>query len=157
MQQSVNQIYGNKLRVRACGILIENEQILMVNHAGIRNGDWWAPPGGGIEFGEETEKALRREFLEEVGLAVTVNDFCFACEYISPPIHAIELFFVVTAVGGGLRVGSDPETGQERVIRDARFISFEELEKLPADSLHGVFAHCRKKGQIASLRGYFKL
>jgi 8-oxo-dGTP diphosphatase len=157
MDESVSQAYGNRVRVRVCGLLSENEKILLINHAGIRNGDWWAPPGGGIEFGEESGQALRREFLEECGLDITVGEFCFACEYLHPPIHAIELFFQVTAVGGKLRVGTDPETGPERVIRDARFFTSEELEKLHVDSLHSVFARCRKKAQIASLRGYFKL
>jgi 8-oxo-dGTP diphosphatase len=157
MNNTVGQIYGNKLRVRVCGLLVDEGKLLMVNHAGIRDGDWSAPPGGGLEFGESVPEALRREFREECGLDVAVGDFCFVCEHISPPLHAVELFFEVAAVGGTLRRGSDPEADGKPMIRDVRYYSFDELETLSAESLHGIFSVRRKKAQITSLRGYFKV
>jgi|SRR5689334_8514516 len=157
MQGSIDQIYGNRVRVRVCGLLVEGDRILLVNHTGIRDGDWWAPPGGGVEFGEPIDAALRREFVEECGLEVAVDEFCFVCEYLKPPIHAVELFFRVTKIDGQLRTGSDPETADKKVIQEVKFHRLEDLEKLPAENLHGVFAYCRKKGQITALRGYFKL
>lgn len=157
MLESVSQIYGNRVRVRVCGLLTASERLLLVNHHGIKDGDWWAPPGGGLEFGEPVEAALRREFREECGLEVSVGEFCFVCEYINQPIHAVELFFQVTQIGGKLEKGRDPELGKEQAIREVRMFDSEGLESLPISSLHGVFSHCRKRGQITSLRGYFKL
>lgn len=157
MKDTVGQIYGNRVRVRVCGLLMEGEKILLVNHAGIRDGDWWAPPGGGLEFGESVHEALRREFLEECGLEVAVGEFCFVCEHVNPPLHAVELFFQVTAVGGTLRLGTDPEGEGKPMIRELRYYAFDELETFPAESLHGVFSIRRKKAQITSLRGYFKV
>jgi 8-oxo-dGTP diphosphatase len=157
MKEAVNQIYGNKVRVRVCGLLVDGEKLLLVNHAGIREGDWWAPPGGGLEFGETVHDALRREFREECGLEVAVGEFCFVCEHVNPPLHAVELFFRVTATGGALRRGSDPESNGKPMIREVRYYTFDDLETLPPESLHGVFSIQGQKAQITSLRGCFKV
>lgn len=56
-------------RIGVYGIAIQDEKILLV-HKGDRGcyRGLLDLPGGGIEFGETQEQALRREFLEEVGM-----------------------------------------------------------------------------------------
>ena len=89
--QEVVDIFGNKLRVRVCGIFIQDDKILLVNHKGLtQTGNFWAPPGGGIHFGEPARESLAREFLEETGLKIKVGKFLFINEYISKPLHTIE-------------------------------------------------------------------
>ena len=57
---------GGRLRVRACGLYIEGDSILLANHKGLnRENMFWSPPGGGVEFGESAEEAVLREFHEE--------------------------------------------------------------------------------------------
>ena len=59
------------LRQAVRALMIDHaDRILMVKLQIDRNG-WtgWVLPGGGIESGEDTETALRRELLEETGLA----------------------------------------------------------------------------------------
>ena len=46
------------------------ERVLLMRFENLANGDvWWATPGGGVEGSESDETALRRELLEEAGLA----------------------------------------------------------------------------------------
>lgn len=157
MSDQVHELYGNRLRVRACGICIKDGAILLVNHKSLGNGSFWAPPGGGIQFGESAKECLVREIREETGLEVMVHEFLFATEFIKNPLHAVELFFRVSETGGTLTVGSDPEMSDGQLIRDVRFMSFPELETQPPESLHGIFRFAPENSQIIDLRGYFKL
>jgi 8-oxo-dGTP diphosphatase len=157
MIDSVQKMYGNILRIRACGICIENDRLLLVNHVGLTNGDFWAPPGGGMQFGEVATDCVVREFLEETGLVVEVRDFLFACEFMKEPLHALELFFLVKKVGGQLLKGVDPESGNDQIIREVKFMDWKEIESLNKGNLHGIFGLTEKMDRIIDLKGYFKL
>jgi 8-oxo-dGTP diphosphatase len=109
MDKEVAKIYGDKVRVRACGICWEADRLLMVNHSSITPTNFWAPPGGGVEFGESIGDTLTKEFAEETGLKIKPGDFLFGCEFIKRPIHSIELFYSVTVHDGKLKTGHDPE------------------------------------------------
>jgi 8-oxo-dGTP diphosphatase len=82
MEKAIAKVYGNKVRVRACGIVIRDNSLLMVNHLGLTKGNFWCPPGGGVEFGQSVEDTLIKEFLEETGLNIRCGQFLFGCEYI---------------------------------------------------------------------------
>lgn len=157
MKNTVQTFYGNRLRVRACGICVREGALLMVNHQGITDGHFWAPPGGGIEFGESATDGLKREFREETGLDITVHKFLFATEFIGHPLHAIELFFSVTCENGKPQYGTDPEPGSPAVIQETRFMSWAEIAATPADQLHGVFRILSHPSEITALNGYFKV
>jgi 8-oxo-dGTP diphosphatase len=158
MQNSIIDLYGNRLRVRACGICIREEKLLLVNHRSITAGDFWAPPGGGISYGEKAENCLSREFKEETGLTIEVGRFLFACEFLYPPLHAIELFFEVSAGEGTPTTGLDPEMdGKNQIIQEVRFLSWAEIKSFNPASLHGLFQLASNQNEILDLRGYFKL
>ena len=157
MENEVRQYYGNKIRVRVCGLCIVQDKILLINHSGITKTNFWSPPGGGINFGESAEDCLRREFLEETRLQIQVKDFLFACELVQKPLHAIELFFQVQPIGGMLRTGHDPESGSPAIIKEAKFVSWAELIDIPAAEVHGIFKYADQPEDVDKLRGYFKL
>lgn len=139
MEAEIIQKYGNKVRVRVCGLCWHQSRLLMVNHKGLREGDFWAPPGGGLEFGETLEQVLIREFKEETGLNIAIDSFLFIHEHIQKPLHAIELFYQVTLLSGELKIGNDPET-ETKVIHDVRWMSIKEIEKIAPDEKHRFFS-----------------
>src|SRR5687767_999228 len=136
MDKEVAKVYGNKVRVRACGILFKDGKLLMANHVGVTANNFWAPPGGGVEFGESIHDTLKKEFREETGLEVMPGEFLFGCEYINDPIHSIELFYSISEADGKVRTGSDPEID---IIDDVKFLTASEIKAIPADDLHGIF------------------
>lgn len=157
MTNPVHQIFGNQLRVRVCGVCLDQNKILLVNHHGLKHGNFWAPPGGGLQFGETAEACLKREFKEETGLEVEIGDFLFATEFIHEPLHAIELFFITFLAGGVLKKGVDPEMGTEQIIQEVKFFDREEIAQLNSGELHGIFEKAPDALKIVDLRGYFKL
>ena len=148
--------YGNKLRIRVCGICIENESVLVVNHKYLNAGsNFWSPPGGGMEFGVSAEDNLKREVLEETGILIKVEKFMYVNEYLVPPLHAIELFFRISRIGGELKIGYDPELGyKDQIIKDVRFMKISEIIKMPVNQLHQVLTSLLHEDSSECKAGY---
>ncbi|ABG59916.1 NUDIX domain-containing protein [Cytophaga hutchinsonii] len=148
--------FGNKLRIRVCGICMDDNKILLVKHHSLgESGILWAPPGGGISFGETAEEALKREFLEETGLSVSIEKFLCVNEYLSLPLHAIELFFLVKTTGT-LKLGTDPELqANQQIITDVEWLSIDALQLLPKNSIHGILHNIQASADVLHLSGYF--
>ncbi|MEQ8583256.1 MAG: NUDIX hydrolase [Marinoscillum sp.] len=151
-------IFEGRVRARVCGILQEEGAILMLRHKGIGpNGYLWSPPGGGIEFGESAEGALKKEFLEETGLRVSIGQFLFVNEYQDDRHHAIELFFEVTRIAGEIQLGQDPELPKnEQILEELKWLSFAEIKTMDSGFLHNAFRLTQEPNQITELRGFFK-
>ncbi|HYG17715.1 MAG TPA: NUDIX hydrolase [Ohtaekwangia sp.] len=154
MDSEIAKTYGNQVRVRVCGLCRENDRLLMVNHRRITPTDFWAPPGGGVDFGQSVPETLKREFLEETHLEIAVGTFAFGCEYINAPIHSIELFFEVHKTSGNLRTGHDPEL---QIISDVAFLSPAEIRSMSPDILHGIFRRYTETAQLKDLRGFYRI
>lgn len=157
MDASINMIYGNKVRIRACGVCWKNGSLLMVNHANLRSGDFWAPPGGGIELGQTLEENLIREFAEETGIKVKPEKFLFMCEFIKPPLHAIEVFFEVSYVSGTTITGSDPEMTDKQIIKNVQWMTVSEIKSHPPEALHGIFKFCDQPEDITKMSGFWHI
>lgn len=154
--QEIESKFGNRLRTRVNGVLIQNEKILMVRHLMSENRIFWSVPGGGMDFGSDAHDNLRREFLEETGLDIEVGEFLCVHEFLKPPLHAIELFFEVKELGGKLRLGTDPELANEdQILSEIRWMSLKDLKKIPESSIHQVFKGIKSMEDIGLWKGYF--
>lgn len=157
MESEVQTFYGNKIRIRVCGLCIVDDKILLINHSGITSADFWAPPGGGLNFGETAESCLKREFLEETGLTIAVEEFLFVCELIRHPLHAVELFFKARPTSSELKKGIDPEAGSPSIIKAVKFMDWNEIQSIPPGQLHGIFQQVDHPSKVSTLGGFFRL
>lgn len=155
MKEKIKEIYGERVRVRAVGLCRDEQgRFLLVNHAGLTDGDFWAPPGGGVDFGEPMEAVLIREFQEETGLQISAGKFLFGCEVIRPPLHAVELFFEVRIEGGKLQVGHDPELN---IIQGVAFKSWPEITALGSKHCHVIFSIVQHPEELYRMTGIQRL
>jgi 8-oxo-dGTP diphosphatase len=136
-------LYAHTLRVRVCGICTKGNKLLLIRHQRtINNQVFWAPPGGGLQFGETMHQCLLREIKEETGLEVKVKRFLFTNEFLQEPLHAIEFFFEVEITGGDLTTGTDPESAADRqLIEKVEFLTIKELREIPNCEKHSALQH----------------
>lgn len=158
MYPEIGKIYGNRVRIRACGICWEEDKLLMVNHIGLTEGNFWAPPGGGVNFGDTVPGTLEREIGEETGLSVSVGPFLCVCEFLKAPLHAVELFFEVFVTGGTIKTGYDPELppgGQ--IISAVTFMPFDAIRRLKKEERHALFEIFDTPESLKKATGYWKI
>ena len=69
------------LTVRVYGILMNEKKQVLVSDEYIR-GDYYTKfPGGGLEIGEGTRDCLKREFIEEMNLKVSIGDHLYTTDF----------------------------------------------------------------------------
>lgn len=154
MTDEILSTYGNRLRVRVCGVCIENDKILLIKHKSItKSGVFYAPPGGGINPKESAIEALKREFSEETGLEIAVNRLLFVNDYVKPPLHGVELFFEVSRLSGELQLGIDPET-QNQIIESLNWLNISEVKALKSEEKHSFLDLIKSFDEIYTLDKY---
>lgn len=83
---------------RVAGIWIQKGYVLL--HKNV-NDNHWALPGGRVGIMEKSNKALQREFQEELGVNVKVKRFLWSCEnffnYNGKNFHEIGFYYLVTS------------------------------------------------------------
>jgi 8-oxo-dGTP diphosphatase len=144
-------------RVRVCGLLFQNDTVLLLKHRGIgKEGYIWSPPGGGIDPGENVTTSLIREFKEETNLTVEIERFMFVNEYVDTRFHAIELFFTVRYISGELILGRDPEfEAGKQILVDTRFMNWNDLQKIESGKKHNIFGECSTLEGLQNLQGFY--
>lgn len=113
--------------LRVSGVLVEERRLLMVEQE--RLGErYWLLPGGGVAFGETLSEALRREFLEELGMRVAVDRLLAIVESISPDPtytkHVVHLMFAVSAAR------EVPPLPRDDAVLSAAFLDEVELRQI---------------------------
>jgi|RhiMetdeSRZDD1v2_1073273.scaffolds.fasta_scaffold64583_3 8-oxo-dGTP diphosphatase len=113
-------------RIPCAGALVRDDagRLLLVLRAHPPAAGTWSLPGGRIEPGESAEAACVREVAEETGLTVAVVRHVGQVERPAPSGDTYVIDdYACRMVGGALRAGDD--------AGDARFVSDEELDRLP--------------------------
>ncbi|WP_367916218.1 NUDIX domain-containing protein [Leadbetterella sp. DM7] len=124
----IETIYGERVRLRVCGILRHRQRVLLLNHAMLNEDHiFWNFPGGGLEEGENIISALQREFREETHLEVAVHELVHIHQHIAGKLHGVELYFRVSAGDLHPRLGNDPEGN---ILTELRWFTENDLTQL---------------------------
>jgi ADP-ribose pyrophosphatase YjhB (NUDIX family) len=86
--------------VRVYGILLNENNQILVSDEYIRGKYYTKFPGGGLEIGEGTRDCLKREFQEEMNLMVEVGDHLYTTDYyqqsaFNPNDQIISIYYFV--------------------------------------------------------------
>ncbi len=113
-------------------VVCHQDKILLVLRGKTPNKNQWAIPGGKVAPGESLQAALEREILEETGITIRVGALAYHFEFIerdaegSLRYHYVVLDFFGDYLQGKLCAGDD--------AADARWVAFEELDRLELNS-----------------------
>lgn len=82
-----------EIKVAVKGVLIKDQKMLIVQRSSNdeTGAGTWESVGGILNFGESFEDALKREFIEEVGLSIEVQKQLFSTTFLSNTTRQIVL------------------------------------------------------------------
>lgn len=119
------------------GVLIKQGRMLLIRKARGPYIGKWDLPGGSIEFGEEPEQTLRREFLEETGLidirsrmktAVSCTIIYKRSDDVLEEMHHIGIIYEVEMEGEQVPI---KRVGDQQDSLGAEWIPLEKLKFIP--------------------------
>lgn len=95
-----------KRRVNVRGLIINDNGQLFCQRLKVREQDgrdFWCTPGGGLEIGESLHDGLRREMIEETGIAPQIGHLAMMQQFAEKgdqsahgPHEQLEFFFYIT-------------------------------------------------------------
>ncbi len=110
-------------------VVIKDCQVLLIKRGKAPRKGEWSLPGGGVELGETTGDAIKREIQEETGLETELAGIVDTVDYIERAetgaisFHYVLIDYLAYYRAGALVAGSDAD--------DARFFTVEAALALP--------------------------
>ncbi|MDX6741724.1 NUDIX hydrolase [Actinocorallia sp. A-T 12471] len=116
------------LNVRVTGVVVEDDEILLLNQD-TDTGRAWSLPGGKVEAGESLAEALVREMREETGVEVAPGRLLYVCDHLpGNSAHVVHITFEARRTGGVL--GEVAAGADTRPIRGVEFVKVDDLPSL---------------------------
>lgn len=109
------------------GIINKDARILLIKRKNDPFKDKWALPGGFVEYGETTEKAVIREIFEETGLNTKIKSLLgvYSDPNRDPRGHTVSVVYILEVLDGTLKGGDDAS--------EAKFFQENQLPELSFD------------------------
>lgn len=89
-------------RINVRGIIWHNAKLFCQQLKTNRSNEsepFWCTPGGGMDDGESIMEALRREMIEETGIAPVIGRLLFVQQFFDGEREQLEFFFHITNAG----------------------------------------------------------
>lgn len=105
-------------------IIVDGGKIVLVQRLNNPYKDYWALPGGFVDYGEKVEHAAIREAKEETGLDIELNNIVgvYSDANRDPRGHTVSVVYMASIVGGQLKSDSD--------AKDVQYFEISELNNM---------------------------
>ncbi len=99
----------NVTKVTVDALIVKEGKIVLIKRRNDPYKDFWALPGGFVEYGERTEEAVVREVKEETGLTCEVVQLAgvYSAPGRDPRGHTVSVVYLMRVKAGELAAGDD--------------------------------------------------
>jgi ADP-ribose pyrophosphatase len=126
----VEHEYPESPQIAVGAIVIKDGHILLVKRGQPPGQGMWAIPGGSVELGETLQEAAEREVKEETGIIIRAVNPVHTFDLIDRDnVGRVRFHYVIIDLVADYASG-EPHPGGD--ASEARWIAYEELDKLPA-------------------------